>query len=91
MIISNDRQSHIAHIVIDGIWKDDLIDYPDEDRALKFAKKAILEFVNEELEIDKKARQMVSSLKRNVLEGTPEWDIMYNKYYEQELNRRGQK
>ena len=89
MILSEDRQSHLAHIVTDGVWEDDLVDYTDEDQALRLAKKAIAEFVKKELDIDKKAREKVASLKRGVIEGSPEWDIMYKKYYEEERNKRG--
>lgn len=89
MIISEDRQMHLAHIITDGLWKDDLVDFKDDDQALRLAKQAIRAFVAKELEIDAKARAMVASLKRNVIEGTPEWDVMYRKYYEEERNRRG--
>ena len=37
----------------------------------------------------KKAKKMVASLKRGVVEGSPEWDVMYRKYFEEELNKRG--
>ncbi len=89
MIISEDRQSHLAHMITDAIWNDDLVDYSDEDLALRLAKKAIAEFVKEDSDIDKRAREKVASLKRNVMEGTPEWDILYKKYYEEERNKRG--
>jgi hypothetical protein len=55
------------------------------------AKLAIIEFVKENEDIDQKARDKVASLKRNVMEGTPEWDVMYRKYYEEERGKRGQK
>ncbi len=89
LLISEDRQSHLAHVITDAIWNDDLVDYSDEDQALRLAKIAIAEFVKEDSEIDRKAREKVSSLKRNVVEGSPEWDIMYKKYYEEERNKRG--
>lgn len=91
MILSEERQSHWAHLLVDGIWNDDLVDYSDEDMALRVAKKAIIEFVKEEQEIDERARVKVASLKRGVLEGTPEWDILYKKYYLEERGKRGQK
>lgn len=81
---------HLAHKITDAIWEDDLVDYKDEDLALRLAKKAIAEFVKEDVDIDQKAREKVASLKRNVTEGSPEWDILYKKYYEEERNRRGQ-
>lgn len=89
MIISEDRQSHLARIITDCIWNDDLVDYTDDELALRVAKKAILEFVKEDAEIDQKARDKVASLKRGVVENSPEWDILYKKYYEEERNKRG--
>lgn len=88
MIISAERLISLAHQVTDGVWQDDIADYKDEDQALKITKKAIQDFINEELEIDKKAREKVTSLKRGVVEGSPEWDIMYKKYYEEERGKR---
>lgn len=88
-MISEDRQSHLAHILTDAIWNDDLVDYSDEDLALRVAKKAIAEFVKEDQEVDRRAREKVASLKRGVIEGSPEWDILFKKYYEEERNRRG--
>ncbi len=89
MILSEDRQSHLAHLITDKVWGDDIADFSDDDLALKATKKAIIEFVKEHNDIDKKAREKVNSLKRGVLEGSPEWDIMYKKYYEEEKNRHG--
>lgn len=89
MILSEDRQSHLAHLITDKVWGDDIADFSDDDLALKATKKAVIEFVKEHNDIDKKAREKVASLKRGVLEGSPEWDIMYKKYYEEEKNRRG--
>lgn len=89
MILSDERQIHLAHIITDGIWDDDLVDYTDEDLAIRIAKKAVVEFVKQESEADKKAKEKVASLKRGVIEGSPEWDILYRKYFEEERNRRG--
>jgi len=89
VIISENRQTHFAHLITDAVWNDDLVDFSDDDVALRVAKKAIFEFVQEDVEFDKKAKEKVASLKRNVLEGTPEWDILYRKYYEEERGKRG--
>lgn len=89
MILSEERQTHFAHIITDKVWGDDIVDFSDDDEALRAAKKAIVAFVKEDAEIDVKAREKVASLKRNVMEGTSEWEILYKKYYEEEKNRRG--
>lgn len=88
-MISDDRQSHLAHIITDAIWNDDLVDYSDDDLAVRVARQAIAEFVKEDREIDQMAREKVATLKRGVIEGSPEWDIMFKKYYEEERNKRG--
>jgi hypothetical protein len=89
MILSDERQLHFARLITDELWNDDLVDYSDDDMALRVARQAITEFVKEDIEIDQKAREKVASLKRQVVEGSPEWDILYKKYYEEEKNRRG--
>lgn len=91
MILSEERLSHLAHLVVDGIWNDDLVDYSDDDAALRAAKRGLNEFVKVVEEIDNKAREKVASLKRGVVEGSPEWDIMYAKYFDEEMQRRGTK
>lgn len=87
LVISEDRQSHLAHVITDAIWNDDLVDYSDDDLAVRVARQAIAEFVKEDQEIDERARDKVASLKRGVIEGSPEWEIMYKKYYEEERNK----
>lgn len=90
-LISEERQTHLAHVITDAIWNDDLVDYSDDDLALRLAKKAIFEFVKEDQEIDTKAREKVASLKRGVIEGSSEWEVLYKKYYEEERGKRGKK
>lgn len=91
MILSEDRQSHLARLIVDGIWSDDLVDYEDDDVALRAAKKGITKFVAEGEEIDKKVREKIGSLRRGVVEGSTEWEVLYGKYYDEEMVRRGAK
>ena len=75
-MISPDRQSVLAHIITDGLWNDDLLDFTDEDQALKVCKGAVAQFVKAFSEMDKRAKEKVHSLKRGVVEGSPEFDIL---------------
>ncbi|MGE4133617.1 MAG: DUF507 family protein [Bdellovibrionales bacterium] len=88
-MISEDRVAHLARIVVDGIWNDDLIDYVDDDAALRAAKKGLNQFIKELSDIDQAVNTRISSLKRGVVEGSPEWDVLYGKYFEEEMQRRG--
>lgn len=90
MIISDDRQNKFAHVVIDSLWGDDLVDFSDDDEALRAAKRAVALFVKNEGGYDQRVREKLTSLKKTLIEGTPEWDTMYKKYYEEEMRRSGQ-
>jgi uncharacterized protein len=89
MILSEERVSHLARLVVDGIWNDDLVDYVDDDAALRAGKKGLNQFVKVVEEIDKNVQTKIASLKRGVPEGSPEWDILYGKYFEEEIQRHG--
>lgn len=89
MKLSEERVSHLARLVVDGIWNDDLVDYTDDDAALRAAKKGLSDFMGELDDVDQMVKAKVASLKRGVVEGSPEWDILYAKYFEEEMQRRG--
>lgn len=91
LILSEERISHLARLVVDGIWDDDLVDYVDDDAALRAAKRGLNEFVKDVSDIDTKVQAKIASLKRGVVEGSTEWDILYGKYFEEEMQRRGSK
>lgn len=91
MIISDDRQKHFAHILIDGLWGDEYIDFDEdgEEVIIREAKRVINQWVNEQGDIDQEVRGKINTLKRDVPEGSSEWKILYNKYYADEMSRRG--
>ena len=88
MHLSEDRISQIAHLIWDGLYNDDLVDYTNDDKALLGIKKAINQYLKVADEIDDVIREKIASLKRGVAEGSREWDILYQKYHEEEANRR---
>lgn len=87
--LSEDRVAHLARLVVDAIWDDDLVDYVDEDAALRAGKRGLNEFVKQIADVEKDVNTRISSLKRGVVEGSPEWDVLYGKYFEEEMQRRG--
>jgi len=84
MKLSEERISHLAHLVWDALYDDDLADYANDEEALKAIKRAMNDYLKTEDQIDDLARQKIASLKRGVQEGSREWDILYKKYYEEE-------
>ena len=88
MKLSEDRISHISHLICDGLYKDDLVDYSDDDEALKAIKTTLLNYFQIEDQIDEAVRAKIASLKRGVSEASREWEILYKKYYEEEAQKR---
>jgi len=85
--LSADRVSHIAHLVVDGIWKDDLVDFTSDEKALQEVKRVITDYLKVEDEVDERVRQKIRSLSRDVPEGSREWDVMWSKAYDEEIRK----
>ncbi|NQZ17820.1 MAG: DUF507 family protein [Bdellovibrionales bacterium] len=93
MMISDDRQKHFAHLLIDGLWGEEFIDFDEdsEEVIIRETKRLIAEWVKEQGDIDATVRQKINSLQRELPEGSSEWKVMYNKYFADEMARRGHK
>lgn len=88
MKLSEERVSHLAHLVWDTLYDEDLVDYPNDEDALKTIKRAMMDYLKTDDQIDDLARQKILSQKRGIQEGSREWDILYRKYYEEEANKK---
>jgi len=60
--------------------------YDDVRQELRSVLEQLLE---EEAKLDQAARHMIESQRRIILEGTPEWDILYRKYYSEQVKKLG--
>jgi hypothetical protein len=59
-----------------------------EERVLRETKRTIADELKFEDDADEAARRTIQSLSRKVPEGSREWDVLYRKYREEEMNRR---
>lgn len=85
--LSESRISHLAHLVMDGLRKDKLADFPNEGRSLTETKQVLQDFFQREDRIDEIVRHKIASLSRPVPQGSREWDILYRKYFEEESRK----
>jgi len=89
MRLSEDRISHLSHLILDMIVRDRNIDLiQPEEKLLREIKHIIFDELKFEDEADEAARRTIQSLSRKVPEGSREWDVLYRKYFEEELVRR---
>jgi hypothetical protein len=85
--LSEARVSRLAHLILDGLHQDNLIDIYNESRALKETKRVLTDFFGWEDRLDQAVRHKIQSLSRPVPPGSREWDVLYRKYLEDEIKR----
>jgi hypothetical protein len=90
MRISRDKANKLAHVVADTLAEIDECEFLEDRNTIRQEARRILEkLLMEETKIDAAARLKISSQQRIILEGTQEWDILYRKYYNDEVKRLG--
>jgi len=68
----------------------DAVDFVEDRNTIRLEIRKILEdLLNQEARIDQAARVKIESQKRTILEGSQEWDILYRKYYNEEVKKLG--
>ncbi len=90
MRISRDKVNKLAHVVADTLADTDEAEFQEDRNTIRQEARRILEqLLAEETKIDAAARQKISSQQRIILEGSQEWDILYRKYYNDEVKKLG--
>lgn len=87
MFYSEDQLNHIAHLITNPLQKEGLFTFKDNSRALKFVKDELRKFFHVYEEIDLLVRKKISSQKRAILEGSREWEVLFNKYFKEETDK----
>lgn len=85
--LSESRISHLAHLVMDGLRRDNVAEFTDPGRSLAETKQVLRDFFHKEDQIDEIVRQKIASLSRPVPQGSREWEILYRKYFEEESRK----
>jgi hypothetical protein len=88
--ISREKVNKLAHTVSDALAETEQADFLEDRNSIRLEVKRILEeLLGHEARLDQAARQKIESQRRTILEGTPEWEILYRKYYADEVKKLG--
>lgn len=85
--LSESRISHLAHLVLDGLRKDQLGEFTNERQALAETKQVLHDYFQRDDHIDETVRRKIQSLSRHVPPGSREWEVLYRKYFEEESRK----
>ena len=90
MRISREKINKLAHAVADALAGMDAVDFVEDRNSIRLEARRLLEnLMTQEAKIDAAARQKIESQRRTILEGSQEWDILYRKYYNEEVKKLG--
>ena len=90
MRVSRDKVNKLAKAVMDALTQLEEVEFIEDPNTIRGeARKILEELFKAEERIDLSARQKIESQKRIITEGTQEWDILYRKYYNEEVKKLG--
>ena len=88
MKLSREKILRLSHLILDHLNKDEEIEYFADPQEIR---QEIVKMISDEMKtdeaIDAIVRRKIESQKRTIQEGSDEWDVLYRKYYEEEVGR----
>lgn len=87
MKLSRERVLHVSRRIMAYLDHDDAVEYFEDPNEIR---QQIVKMIEAEMKademIDALVRRKLETQKR-VIEGSDEWDVLYRKYYEDEVSR----
>ncbi|MGH7233240.1 MAG: DUF507 family protein [Nitrospiraceae bacterium] len=88
MLLSDDKVSHLSHMIVACLKQTPAARLKgNEELALREVKRVLASELAEEESTDRSVRSRLASYSRRPVEGSPEWDVMYRKLFEEELRK----
>jgi len=80
----------LARKILNALYNNDQVEFLDDPNEIRLT---IVRSIEDEMKLydtlDKKAIEKIQSQKKSVEEGSREWEILYRKYYNEELSKLG--
>lgn len=88
--LSREKINFLARQILLALNKEDQVEFLDDANEIRLL---IVKSIEEEMKLyevlDKKAIEKIQSQKKAIDEGSREWEILYRKYYNEELSKLG--
>ena len=91
MKLSRDKVTDISHKIVEMLRKSRELRLKNKDsNAVRLdILRVMTDLLTAEDKVDRVARQKIRSQKREIPEGTDEWDLLHRRYYAEELKKLG--
>lgn len=88
MRLSHERCVHLSHLVINALEDDDQVEFLRDPKDIRLKILQILEAeMARQEEIEEGIRRKIQSQRRDIPEGSAEWDLLFRKYYDDEMKK----
>jgi hypothetical protein len=88
--VSRDKVNKLAHTIADTLAEIPECDFLEDRNTIRQeARKELERLLTEETKLDAAARLKIASQRKIILEGSQEWEILYRKYYNDEVKKLG--
>ena len=88
MKLSPSRQNHLANIILEDLLQKKSVLISSRELLFEKIKQGLHLFVQEWEEMDKEISYKISSIKRGVLPGSSEWDVLYSRFLEESFRKK---
>ena len=90
MRLTREKIVRISHQLTDLLVQSNEVEFiEDRDTIRQHIVQTITSVLHEEEKVEVEVRKRISSQKKEILEGSEEWDLLFRKYYSDELRRMG--
>jgi hypothetical protein len=89
MKLSEARILYLAREALTRMRDEGLAEMPNFALALRQARELVADYVEKGDQIDAAVRRKIASLRRGVVEGSAEYQVLYRRYREEELRKKG--
>jgi hypothetical protein len=90
MRLTREKVIRLSHQITDILVASDDVEFvEDRDTIRQQVVQILTATLKEEEKADAEVRKRITSQKKEILEGSEEWDVLYRKYYADELRRMG--
>jgi len=88
MKLNHERCVHLSHLFVNALEDEESVEFLRDPNDVRLKMLQILEAeLLKEDELEEAIRRKIASQKRDVPEGSPEWDLLFRKYYEEEMKK----
>jgi hypothetical protein len=80
----------MARLILNALFENDEVEFLDEPNEIRLS---VVKSIEDELKLydllNQKSAEKIRSQKKSIEEGSREWEILYRKYYNEEISKLG--